>query len=75
MEDGKESLIDDPENARTDLMQVHAGTWWNKVGRTGFNPYLLVDLVKCERMYSGVSPLDTLNIIAALLAASLMEED
>ena len=39
-------------------------------GRGGIKllePYLLVDLVKSERTYSGVSPSHTLNIITALL--------
>ena len=39
-------------------------------GRGGIkllDPYLPVDLVKSERMYSGVSPLHTLNIITDLL--------
>ena len=53
--------IDDPENGRLILykcMRVQGGI---KL----FEPYLLVDLVKSERVCSGVSPLNTLNIITA----------
>ena len=58
---GREFQTDDPENARLVLyrsMQGHGGI---KL----LEPYLLVDLVKSERIYSGVSPLHTLNIITA----------
>ena len=53
MEGGREFQIDDPENTRLILKF--------------FELNLLVDLMKSERMYSGVSPLDTINIITALL--------
>ena len=48
---------------QTGFMQVYAGSWWNKVVWT----LPVVDLVKSERMYTGVSPLHTLNMITALL--------
>ena len=53
MEGGSEFQIDDPENTRLILKF--------------FELYILVDLTKSERMYSGVSPLDTINIITVLL--------
>ena len=60
-ESGREFQNDDSENARLILyrsMRVRGGI---KL----LEPYLHVDLVKSERMYSGVSPLHTLNIITA----------
>ena len=53
MEGGREFQIDDPENTRPILKF--------------FELYLLVDLMKSERVYSGISPQDTINIITALL--------
>ena len=62
-ESGREFRTDDPENARLVLYRSMRGSGWIKL----LEPYLFVDLVKSERMYSGVSPLRTLNIITALL--------
>ena len=62
-ESGREFQTDDPENARLVL-------YWSMRGCGGIKllePYLLEDLVKSERMYSGVFPLRTLNIITALI--------
>ena len=58
-----EFQTDDPENARLVLYRSMRGRGGIKL----LEPYLLVDLVKSERMYSGVFPLRTLNIITALL--------
>ena len=62
-ESGREFQTDDPENARLVLYRSMRGRGGIKL----LEPYLLVDLVKSERMYSGVSRLHTLNIITALL--------
>ena len=58
-----EFQTDDPENARLVLYRSMRG----RGGIQLLEPYLLEDLVKSERMYSGVFPLRTLNIITALL--------
>ena len=55
MELGREFLTDDPENARLVLYRSVRGRGGIKL----FEPYLPVDLVKSQRMYSGVSPLHT----------------
>ena len=60
---GREFQTDDPENARLVLYRSVRGGGGIKL----FEPYLLVDLVKSQRMYSGVFPLRTLNITTALL--------
>ena len=62
-EGGKEFQTDDTRNARLILYKSMRG----RGGIMLFEPYLFVDLVKSERMYSGVSPLHTLNVITALL--------
>ena len=62
-ESGKKFETDDPENARLVLHRSMGG----RGGIKSIEPDQLEDLVKSERMYSGVSPLHTLNIIAALL--------
>ena len=62
-EGGREFQIDDPENVRLISYRSMRGHGGIKL----FEPYLLVDLVKSERMYSGVSSLHILNIITALL--------
>ena len=62
-ESGREFQIDDAENARPILYRSMRGSGWIKL----LEPYLFEDLVKSERMYSGVFPLHTLNIITALL--------
>ena len=62
-ESGREFQTDDPGNSRLVLYRSMRGRGGIKL----LEPYLLVDLVKSERMYSGVSPLHTLNIITALL--------
>ena len=62
-EGGREFQTDDLENARLVLYRSMRGRRGIKL----FEPYLLVDLVKSERMYSGISPLHTLNIITTLL--------
>ena len=49
----REFQIDDPENARLILYRSMCGLG----GINLFEAYLLVDLVKSERMYSGVSSL------------------
>ena len=49
MEGGREFQIDDPENARLILNRSMRGRGAIKL----LEPYLLVDLVKSERMYSG----------------------
>ena len=59
----REFQTDDPENARLVSYRSMRGRGWIKL----LEPYLLEDLVKSERMYSGVFPLRTLNIITALL--------
>ena len=59
----REFQTDDPENARLVLYRSMRGHGGIKL----LEPYPIEDLVKSERMYSGVSPLHTLNIIAALL--------
>ena len=62
-ESGREFQTDDLENARLVL-------YWSMRGCGGIKllePYLLEDLMKSERMYSGVFPLRTLNIITALI--------
>ena len=65
---GREFQTDDPENAKLVLYRSMRGHG----GINLLEPYLLVDLVKSERMYSGVSPLHTLNIITALLCLSCL---
>ena len=55
MELGREFLTDDPKNMKLVLHRSVRGRGGIKL----FEPYLLVDLVKSQRMYSGVSPLDT----------------
>ena len=62
-ESGREFQTDDPKNARLVLYRSMRGRGGIKL----LEPYLHVDLVKSERMYSGVSLLRTLNIITALL--------
>ena len=62
-ESGREFQTDDPENARLVLYRSMRGRGGIKLLET----YLLEDLMKSERMYSGVSPLHTLNMITALL--------
>ena len=62
-ESGREFQTDDPENARLVLYRSVRGRGGIKL----LEPYLLEDLVKSERMYSGVFPSRTLNIITALL--------
>ena len=58
----REFQTDDPENARLVLYRSMRGRGGIKLLET----YLLEDLVKSERMYSGVFPLYTLNITTAL---------
>ena len=62
-EGGREFQVAEPENARLTLNRSMRGRGRIKL----FEPYLHVDLVKSERMYSGVSPLGILNIVTALL--------
>ena len=62
-ESRREFQTDDPENARLVLYRSMRGHCEIKL----LEPYLLKNLVKSERMYSGVFPLRTLNIITALL--------
>ena len=62
-ESGREFQTDDPENARLVSYRPVPGRGGIKL----LEPYLLEDLVKSERTYSGVFPLRTLNIITALL--------
>ena len=62
-ESEREFQTDDPENARLVLYRSMRGRGGIKL----LEPYLLEDLVKSERTYSGVFPLRTLNIITALL--------
>ena len=62
-ESGREFQTDDFENARLVLHRSMGGRGGIKL----LEPYLLVDLVKSARIYSGVFPLHTLNIITALL--------
>ena len=62
-ESEREFQTDDPENARLVLYR----SMRSRDGIKLLEPYLLEDLVKSERMYSGVLPLYTLNIIRALL--------
>ena len=62
-ESGSEFQTDDPENARLVLYRSRRGRGGIKL----LEPCLLVDLVKSARIYSGVFPLHTLNIITALL--------
>ena len=62
-ESGREFQTDDPENARLVLYRSMRG----RGGKRLLKPYLLEDLVKSERMYSGVFPLRTLKLITALL--------
>ena len=62
-ESGKEFQSDDPENSRLVLYRSMRG----RSGIKLLEPYLLENLVKSERMYSGVFPLPTLNITTALL--------
>ena len=61
MEGGREFQTDDSENARLVLYRSMLGLGGIKL----FELFLLVNSVKSERMYSGVSPLDTFNIITA----------
>ena len=65
-ESGREFQTDDPENARLVLYRSMRCRGGIKL----LEPYPLVDLVKSERMYTGVSPSHTLNIITALLHLS-----
>ena len=65
-ESEREFQTDDPENARLVSYRSMRGRGWIKL----LEPYLLEDLVKSERMYSGVFPLRALNIITALLYLS-----
>ena len=60
---GGEFQTDDPETARLVLYRSMRGRGGIKL----LEPCLLEDLVKSERMYSGVFPLHTLNIITALV--------
>ena len=62
-ESGKEFQTDNPEIARLVLYRSIRGRGGIKL----LEPYLLEDLVKSERIYSGVSPLHTLNVSTALL--------
>ena len=62
-ESKREFQTDDSENARLVLYRSMRGRGGMKL----LEPYLLEDLVESERMYSGVFPLRTLNIITALL--------
>ena len=59
---GREFQVADSENARLTLYRSMRGRGGIKL----FEPSLH-DMVKSERMYSGVSPLHTLNTITALL--------
>ena len=61
-EGGMEFQTDDPENVRLVLYRSIG----DRDGIKLFEPHLLVDLVKTERMYSGVSPLHTSNTIISL---------
>ena len=63
IEGGREFQTDDSENAKLILYRSMRGRGGIKL----LEPYLLEDLVKSERMYSGVFPLRTLNINTALL--------
>ena len=54
-ESEREFQTDDPENARLVLYRSMRGRGGIKL----LEPYLLEDLVKSERMYSGVFPLRT----------------
>ena len=67
-ESGREFQTDDPGNSRLVLYRSMRG----RGGIQLLEPYTLVDLVKSERMYSGVSPLHALNIITAFLRLGLM---
>ena len=71
MESGRKFQSDDPENARLALY----GSMWSRGGIKLSEPYPVVDLVKSERMYWGVSPLHTLNIITALLYLDRSEKN
>ena len=62
-ESGREFQFDDPESAR--LISYRSVRVHGEIKL--FEPYLLVDLMQSERMYSGVSQLHTLNVITALL--------
>ena len=62
-ESEREFQTDDPENARLVLYRSMRG----RSGIKSLEPYLLDDLVRSERMYSGVSPLHALNINTVLL--------
>ena len=63
IEGGREFQTDDSENAKLILYRSMRGRGGIKL----IEPYLLVDRVKSEQKYSGVSLLDILNIITALL--------
>ena len=63
MEGGRKFQIDDSENARLLLYSSQRGRGGIKL----FEPYLLMVLVKNERLDSGDSPLGTLNMTTALL--------
>ena len=52
---GREFQIDDPKSVRLILYRSIRGLGGIKL----LEPYLIIDLVKSERMYSGVSSLDT----------------
>ena len=62
-ESGREFQPDGPENARLVSYRSMRGLGGIKL----LEPYLLEDLMKSERTYSGVFPFHTLNIIIALL--------
>ena len=62
-ESEREFQTDDTENARLVLYR----SMRDRGGIKLLEPYLLEDPVKSERMYSGVFPSHTLNIIRALL--------
>ena len=55
----REFQTNDPENARLVFYMSMRGRGGIKL----LEPYLLEDLVKSERMYPGVFPMRTLNII------------
>ena len=64
---GREFQNDDLENASLIFYKCMQGRGRIKL----FGSYALVDLVKSERMYSGVSPLGTLIRLCCILVASL----
>ena len=62
-EGGREFQTDDLENARLVLYRSMRGRGRIKL----LEPFLLMDIVKSERMFSGVYPLHSLDIITTLL--------